>query len=331
MLGGNQKVRIYKMKNFENRNALTKETWEINRLRKALNEADAVIIGAGAGLSTAAGHVYDGERFERYFNDFACKYNFHDMYIGGFRMLQNSPEEYWAYFSRNIWVNRYMDAPYPTYSQLLELVKEKDYFVITTNVDHCFQNAGFDKKRLFYTQGDYGLWQCSKPCHQQTYDNQDAIREMKIAQGFSFAQDGKLIRPFVENGKTDYTKLKMQIPSWQIPKCPVCGAPMSTNLRADGTFVEDEGWHEAAQRYDDFIRRHENLNVLFLELGVGYNTPGIIKYPFWKMTAQNPKATYACLNVGEAVAPEEIMKQSILIDHDIKDTIVLLLDEEDLI
>ena len=265
---------------------------EIDRLKKEIQTADAIIIGAGAGLSTAAGFTYSGERFERFFSDFEAKYGFHDMYSGGFFPFE-TPEEQWAYWSRNIYINRYMDVDNGTYKRLFELVKDKDYFVLTTNVDHQFQKAGFDKHRLFYTQGDYGLWQCSEPCHQKTYDNEETVRAM-------FEQ-----------------QKNMRVPSELVPKCPVCGKPMSMNLRADDTFVEDEGWHRAAERYDEFLRRHEGLHILFLELGVGMNTPVIIKYPFWKMTYANSKAVYACLNFGEAYAPDEIRGQSICINGDI--------------
>jgi len=264
---------------------------QIELLKSALNKADAVVIGAGAGLSTSAGFVYNGERFEKYFSDFEAKYGFHDMYSGGFHPY-DTLEEHWAYWSRYIYVNRYVDAPKPVYQELLSLVKDTDYFVLTTNVDHCFQKAGFDKKRLFYTQGDYGLFQCSEPCHQKTYDNEDAIQQM-IKQ-----QD-------------------MKIPTELISRCPVCGKPMTMNLRSDDTFVEDEGWHRAAERYSLYLRRHEGMQTLFLELGVGYNTPVIIKYPFWQMTAKNPKATYVCINSREALCPREIERQSICMDADI--------------
>ena len=267
----------------------------IKKLKKTLAECDAVVIGAGAGLSTSAGFVYSGERFEKYFSDFEKKYGFKDMYSGGFYPYQTK-EEFWAYWSRYIFVNRYTDAPKPVYNELFGLVKDKDYFVITTNVDHCFQKAGFDKKRLFYTQGDYGLFQCSVPCHDKTYENEEIIRRM------------------VEEQK------EMRIPTGLIPKCPVCGEPMTMNLRSDDTFVEDEGWHEAAARYENFLRTRKG-KVLFLELGVGYNTPVIIKYPFWQMTAKDPDATYACINYGEAVTPEEIAGRSICIDGDIGEVI----------
>lgn len=282
---------------------------KLSRLKAVLNDADAVIVGAGSGLSAAAGFTYSGERFERYFHDFAEKYHIRDIYSGGFYPF-DSLEEYWAWWSRHIWVNRYMNAPRPVYDNLLELVRDKDYFVLTTNVDHCFQKAGFDKHRMFYTQGDYGLFQCSVPCHNDTYDNADIVRKMVEAQGFTVTENNDL---FAEEDKI----LKMVIPSELIPYCPECGKPMTVNLRSDNTFVEDKGWHTAQNRYEDFIRRHKDLHILFLELGVGANTPVIIKYPFWKMTAENQKAVYACINYGEAVCPRDIEKQSICLDADI--------------
>lgn len=265
---------------------------QIEKLKNELEKADAVVIGAGAGLSTSAGFVYNGERFKQHFLDFEEKYGFHDMYSGGFYPYCTL-EEHWAYWSRYIYVNRYMDAPKPVYDKLLGLVKDKDYFVITTNVDHCFQKAGFDKKRLFYTQGDYGLFQCSEPCCNETFENEAIIRSMMEQQQ------------------------NMRIPSALLPVCPHCGKPLTMNLRSDDKFVEDEGWHNAAERYELFIRRHQNMRVLFLELGVGYNTPGIIKYPFWRMSAKNPKATYACVNYGEAIGPKEIEQQAIYLNGDI--------------
>ena len=265
---------------------------QLERLQTALQECDAVVIGAGSGLSTAAGFTYTGERFEKYFSDFAAKYGIRDMYSGGFYPFPTK-EELWAYWSRYIYINRYMDATKPVYDDLLKLVDDKDYFVITTNVDHCFQKAGFDKKRLFYTQGDYGLFQCSEPCCQETFDNEAVIREMVARQ---------------EN---------MKIPTELLPVCPHCGKPMTMNLRCDDTFVEDEGWHRAAERYENFLRTRAGQKILFLELGVGYNTPVIIKYPFWQMTAKNPSAIYACINQEQAVCPQEIEQRSICIDADL--------------
>ena len=265
---------------------------QIDKLKKEIENADAIVIGAGAGMSTAAGFSYSGDRFEKYFSDFHKKYGFSDMYSGGFYPYETL-EEYWAWWSRHIWINRYAITVGKPYMDLLNIIKEKDYFVLTTNVDHQFQLAGFDKKRLFYTQGDYGLWQCSKACHNKTYDNKETVYNMVSEQK------------------------DMKIPTELIPKCPVCGAPMTMNLRCDNFFVQDKGWYAAAGRYEDFIRRHKNLHILFLELGVGANTPVIIKYPFWQMTAKNPNAIYACINYGEAVAPSEIAKQSICINKDI--------------
>ena len=290
------------------RKSMNEYSEKIEKCKKVLEEADAVVIGAGAGLSTSAGFVYGGERFRKYFADFADKYGFQDMYSGGFYPY-DTLEEHWAYWSRYIYINRYMNAPKPVYENIYKLIKDKDYFVLTTNVDHCFQKAGFDKKRLFYTQGDFGLWQCSEPCHQETYDNEATIREMVKAQGFVISADGTLILP-------EGVKPGRAVPSELVPHFPRCGKPMSMNLRADNTFVEDEGWHRAAERYQLFLQRHKNLKTVYLELGVGYNTPGIIKYPFWQMTMENPRASYVCINMGDAAAPREIERQSICIDGD---------------
>ena len=268
----------------------------IEKLKETIRTADAVVIGAGAGLSTAAGFTYSGERFEKYFSDFRKKYGFEDMYSGGFYPYQ-TPEEHWAYWSRYIFVNRYQDAPKPVYENLLKLIADKDYFVITTNVDHCFQKAGFDKKRLFYTQGDYGLFQCNEPCCQETFDNEAIVLEMLKQQK------------------------DMKIPTELLPVCPHCGKPLTMNLRSDDKFVEDEGWHRAAERYQNFLRTRAGGKILFLELGVGYNTPVIIKYPFWQMTAKNPNATYASINKGQAVCPTEIRHKSICINDNISNTI----------
>lgn len=265
---------------------------KIEGVKALLAEADAVVIGAGAGLSASAGFTYSGERFERYFADFGAKYGFRDMYSGGFYPYKTL-EEHWAYWSRYIFINRYENPPKPVYDMLRKLAEGRDCFVLTTNVDHCFQKAGFDKKRLFYTQGDYGLWQCSRPCHQATYDNEAAVRQMWAEQR------------------------DMRIPTELIPRCPRCGRPMTMNLRSDTTFVQDDGWYQAAERYEDFLRRHRSGRVLYLELGVGANTPAIIKFPFWKYTCENPDAAYVCVNLGEAAAPREIAGRSICLDADI--------------
>lgn len=265
---------------------------QIEQAKRALHKADAVVIGAGSGLSTSAGLTYSGPRFLEYFGDFIQKYKIQDMYSGGFYPFE-SLEEYWAWWSRHIMINRYEKAPKPVYDELLKLLHDKDYFVLTTNVDHQFQLAGFDKKRLFYTQGDYGLWQCSEPCCQKTWDNEETVRRMVAEQR------------------------DMRVPTELVPHCPVCGKPMAMNLRCDSTFVQDEGWYAACSRYEDFLRRHEGAKVVYLELGVGGNTPVIIKYPFWKMTHQNANAFYVCINLSESYCPKEIQTRAVCINEDV--------------
>lgn len=265
---------------------------KIGKVRQALHEADAVVIGAGAGLSTSAGLTYSGPRFQEHFGDFIQKYKIQDMYSGGFYPFETL-EEHWAWWSRQIMINRYEKAPKPVYDELLKLVHDKDYFVLTTNVDHQFQLAGFDKERLFYTQGDYGLWQCSEPCCQKTWDNEETVRRMVAEQR------------------------DMRVPTELVPHCPVCGKPMTMNLRCDNTFVQDKGWYAACSRYEDFLRRHEGANVVYLELGVGGNTPVIIKYPFWKMTYQNANAFYVCINLSESYCSKEIQTRAVCINGDV--------------
>ena len=267
---------------------------DVKKVIDLIKSAETILIGAGAGLSTAAGYTYSGERFKKYFADFESKYGFHDMYSGGFYPYETE-EEFWAFWSRYIMCNRYDQSASETHLNLLKLVDGKNYFVLTTNVDHVFQNNGFDKQRLFYTQGDYGLLQCATPCHNKTYDNEDIIRKMAAEQK------------------------NMRIPSNLIPKCPKCGGKMTLNLRSDDKFVEDEGWHQAAYRYKKFLIKYADKPIIFLELGVGGNTPGIIKYPFWRMTADNPHAVYICVNQGEAFAPEDIADQSIIVNMNISD------------
>ena len=280
---------------------------KLSAFQEMIRQADTLLIGAGAGLSTSAGFVYGGERFHRYFADFEERYGFHDMYSGGFFPFPTL-EERWAYWSRFVFLNRYCDPPKPVYPALLKLVQDKDYFVLTTNVDHCFQKAGFDRRRLFYTQGDYGLWQCSKPCHDKTYDNKDQVLQMVEAQGFQITDQGLKLPAGV--------RPRMSVPTELVPHCPKCGAPMSMNLRADNTFVQNNGWYAAAGRYNDFVRRHEDTPVLYLELGVGLNTPGIIKYNFWQQVYQNQKAQYICVNKGQSYAPQELAGRSLCLNGD---------------
>ena len=289
---------------------------QLSQLKEEIRSAEVIVIGAGAGLSASAGLAYSGERFDKYFGDFAEKFGIEDMYSGGFYPFPDD-ETRWAWWSRHIYVNRYVYPPVPVYQTLLDLVKGRDYFVITTNVDHQFQKAGFDRDRLFCTQGDYGLWQCSRPCHKRTYDNKGKVVKMLLAQGFVIGEHSELIVPAQEEGKTDFSLLSMKIPSGLVPCCPVCGEPMTMNLRSDDTFVEDEDWGRASAAYAQFLQSCENKHVLYLELGVGANTPVIIKYPFWQETYDNDKAVYACLNNGEAFCPEEIGDRSICLDGDI--------------
>ncbi len=289
----------------------------IGRLKNELDTSDAVVIGAGAGLSTSAGFTYSGERFLRWFRDFADEYGFRDMYSGGFTDF-GSEEIFWAYWARYIYINRYMDAPKPVYEDLLDLVKDKDYFVITTNVDHQFQKAGFDKSRLFYTQGDYGLFQSADPSVRRTFDNEEWVMKAMEAQGYVRGSDGVFREP--EDGK-----LSMSIPSHLIPRCPADGGRVVMNLRSDDSFVEDEGWHRASAAYLDFLNSHEGQRLLFLEIGVGNNTPMIIKYPFWQMAGENENAVYACLNYNEACCPALIEDRSIVLSGDSGEVIRQLL------
>lgn len=269
---------------------------KLPKLRELLRGAKNILIGAGAGLSTAAGYTYDGERFKKYFADFEAAYGFHDMYSGGFYPYK-TPEEFWGFWCRNIFYNRY-DLPLnETYRNLLRLVRDKNYFVLTTNVDHLFQLNGFDKTRLFYTQGDYGLFQCPTPCHNKTYNNESTVRKMIAAEK------------------------NMRVPKELFPRCPKCGKMMTLNLRVDDKFVEDSGWHAAFYRYQKFLKLHANGEIVYLEIGVGANTPGIIKYPFWKLTEKNPAARYVCINKGNAFTSYEIAAQSLLIDADIAEVL----------
>ena len=280
----------------------------IARLKNEIRTADAIVIGAGAGLSTAAGLTYSGERFERNFPDFIRAFGIRDMYSGGFYPFPDE-ETQWAWWARHIYFNRYIDPPKPVYADLLALVRDRDYFAITTNVDHQFQRAGFEKSRLFYTQGDYGLFQSESPRFRRTYDNEEWVMLAMEAQGFE--RDEKGVFQFPADGK-----IAMRIPHDLIPTCPDDGGKVVMNLRSDDSFVEDEGWHAASAAYAKFLQEHEGQHVLYLEIGVGLNTPVIIKYPFWGMTAENEKAVYACLSHSSSVCPRQIEAQSICLDGD---------------
>ena len=273
---------------------------KIQKLKEIIKNADSVLIGAGAGLSTSAGMLYSGETFQKNFSDFIKKYNFTDLYTAGFHDFKD-PQEYWSFWSRFIHFERYTMPPKPVYNNLYKIIKDKNYFVITTNVDHFFQRSGFDKKRLFYTQGDYGLLQCKKPCHLKNYDNEEIIEKM-----FKVQKD-------------------MKIPKELIPRCPKCNGDMIPNLRGGDYFVEDEGWHEACERYEKFLEKNKNGKIVFIDLGSGMNTPAIFKYPFMRMTYNNKNATYVTINLGEAFCIKEIENQSICLNRDIGEVLLELL------
>ena len=268
----------------------------IQRLKEEIENSDYILIGAGAGLSTSAGFLYDGKRFEENFKDYINKYGFTDMYSAGF---YNFPtlEEYWAYFSLYVYINRYDIEENETYLNLYNIVKNKNYFVITTNVDGRFVDSKFDKDKIFAVQGDFSLFQCSKPCRQETFYNEKYIREM-----------------------IKYKK-EMKIPTELIPKCPYCGRNMSMNLRADDTFVQDKNWDNQKSKYEEFLKMSENSKILFLELGVGFNTPSIIKYNFWRMTLNNKNSIYASINLGECYCASDIEERSICIYSDISEVL----------
>lgn len=272
----------------------------ILKLKEEIENSEYILIGAGAGLSTSAGFSYDGKRFEDNFKDYIKKYGFTDMYSAGF---YNFPtlEEYWAYFSLYVYINRYDIEENETYLNLYNIVKNKNYFVITTNVDGRFIDSKFDKDKIFAVQGDFSLLQCSKPCRQETFYNEKYIREM-----------------------IKYKK-EMKIPTELIPKCPYCGKNMSMNLRADSTFVQDKNWDKQKLKYENFLKNSYNSKILFLELGVGFNTPSIIKYNFWRMTLNNKKSVYASINLGECYSASDIEERSICIDADISEVLKKLI------
>ena len=292
----------------------------IAKLKNALASAEYILIGAGAGLSAAAGYDYGGARFLKYFSDFHERFGIEDIYTGGFYPFPRRGL-FWAWWSRSIYINRYAPmSESDVYPNLLRLAAGRDYFVLTTNVDHAFQRTGFDKERLFYTQGDFGLFQSSRPAGAsagRTYDNEEQVRAMLRAQGFTFAPNGALLLP--EDGAP-----LMEVPAHLIPYCPDDGTEMTTNLRADEFFVEDAGWHAAAARYEDWLAHSEGRRMLLLELGVGANTPGIIKYPFWRMTAARADVTLAAINLG-AYVPDEIRGRSIALDGNLEEVLRELL------
>jgi len=272
-----------------------KEPYEeqINRAAEYINEAEVVLIGAGSGLSAAAGLTYSGERFQENFKEFIKKYGVKDMYSAGFYPFP-SEEERWGYWSKHVDMNRITPPALPLFQKLFGLVKAKIYFVITTNVDHQFHKAGFDETKIFATQGDYGYIQCARACHKKTYN------ALKL-----FDQMNRI-------------RKDCKVPSYIVPKCPVCGGSMAMHLRCDQYFVEDESWHKSADAYGKFLSAHlKGKKVVLLELGVGFNTPTIIRFPFEKMIHDYCNLTMIRLNLDEAFVPESFEKRIVGINDDI--------------
>lgn len=278
---------------------------QIKQAAKLVKEADYILIGAGAGLSTAAGLTMGGKRFTDNFADFIEKYGGHymrDMYSAGFYPFETE-EAKWGYWSKNGMVNRILPGALPLYKKVYRLAENKKHFVLTTNVDHQFFLSGFDEENIFATQGDYGLIQCKMGCHPKTYDAVKMFKQMEQAR-----QD-------------------CMVPSYMVPKCPVCKGPMEMNLRSDRYFVEDEAWHKAEQRFGKYLGECQDKKTVLLELGVGFNTPTIIRYPFEKLMRQNNNMSLIRLNVEEAIVPEEFGERAVGINEDIVRSIEDLLKE----
>ena len=263
----------------------------IIQAKQAIKQADYIIIGAGSGLSTAAGLLYSGEKFEKDFKEFIEKYHFDNLYSASFYEFKTQ-EEKWAFFAKMIKLNRYNEKPLKLYQELYEIVKNKEYFVLSTNVDGQFYNSGFDKDKVFEMQGDYSYLQCENACHNKLYNNRD------------------LVEQWLQNTKD------CKIPSKLVMKCPVCGGNMDMNLRKDANFVQDSNWYKASKRYEDFLDKIKNKNVVLLEIGVGFNTPGIIRFPFEQMTANNVKTTLIRINKDYPFPMLEIRNRTISFDED---------------
>lgn len=268
----------------------------INKLRLLLESAECILIGGGSGLSSAAGLTYSGQRFTENFGDFIKKYDLTDMYSAGFYPFRTQ-EEKWAYWSRHILLNRWLPPALPLYQRLFELVKDKDYFVITTNVDAQFYKAGFAPERIFAVQGDYGKLQCAKGCHDGLYDNESLVRQMAAEQK------------------------DCRIPSSLVPECPVCGGDMEVNIRKDAYFVQDKTWYAAEGRYEDFCGKACGKRTVLLELGVGYNTPTIIRFPFERMVYENKGVFLVRMNTQYPDAIPENAAKTLSFAEDINEAI----------
>ena len=264
----------------------------ILQAKQAIKQADYIIIGAGSGLSTAAGLLYSGEKFEKNFKEFIEKYHFDNLYSASFYEFKTQ-EEKWAFFAKMIKLNRYIEKPLKLYQELYEIVKKKKYFVLSTNVDGQFYNSGFDKDKVFEVQGDYSYLQCENACHNKLYNNKE------------------LVEKWLRNTKD------CKIPSDLVMKCPVCGGNMDMNLRKDANFVQDEKWYRQSERYEKFVSKSKGKNVLLLEIGVGFNTPRIIRFPFEQMTANSKKTTLIRINKDYPKPMLEIKNKTISFDEGI--------------
>ncbi len=264
----------------------------INKMKQLLKEADCILIGAGSGLSTAAGLKYSGENFQKNYKEFMQKYHFEDLYSASFYEFKTQ-EEKWAFFSKMILLNRY-NKPLTLYKELYDIVKDKNYFVITTNVDGQFEISGFDKEKIFAVQGDYKYLQCENACHNKLYDNSEIVKK------------------WTANMK------ECKIPSEIVMKCPVCGGNMDMNLRKDDKFVQDENWYKQLKAYKDFLKEMKNKNVVLLEIGVGFNTPGIIRFPFEKMTMENSKTRLIRINKDYLKCFLDIEDKTITFNEEVK-------------
>ena len=263
----------------------------IIQAKQAIKQADYIIIGAGSGLSTAAGLLYSGEKFEKDFKEFIEKYHLDNLYSASFYEFKTQ-EEKWAFFAKMIKLNRYNEKTLKLYQELYEIVKNKEYFVLSTNVDGQFYNSGFDKDKVFEVQGDYSYLQCENACHNKLYNNKE------------------LVEKWLRNTKN------CKIPSDLVMKCPVCGGNMDMNLRKDANFVQDENWYRQSEKYEDFLSRSKGKNVVLLEIGVGFNTPGIIRFSFEQMTANIEKTTLIRINKDYPNPMLEIENKTISFDED---------------
>lgn len=275
---------------------------QIMQAADMIQKADYVLMGAGAGLSTAAGAVYGGTWFEKNFKEFKEKYGngpyMQDMYSAGFHPYPDE-ESFWGYWSKQAILGGIDLDVTPLYKDILKLLKDKRTFCLSTNADGQFRKAGYKEEQIFCTQGDYFHIQCQKACHQRTYNAVKLFKQM------------------------DQARKNCQIPTYMVPKCPICGGPMTMNLRCDQYFVQDEAWYQAEKRFGDFLNEalKSQKKLLLLELGVGFNTPTIIRFPFEKLVKENKQVNLIRLNLNEAVIPESIEQQAVGINKDIKQTI----------